>query len=827
MPKKKWNLNTVYVSERLQESLRGIQGSALTTIVAPMGYGKTTAINWYLSGLKGSGSKVIRISVYSDNLAIFWKSVQDAFSHAGFDFLSDYPFPSDAAGESILADEICHVMSGGKNVFCFIDDFHLMTDRRISDYICVLANRLPENVHLIIASRDSFIPTAEILRLGSRLHRIGVEELRLNHTELSVYSRNMGLKLTDNEIDSLIYSSEGWFSAVYLNLRSLFEHGALPGSSSDIYDMFSAALIEPLPEKERMFLSVMGLADEFTMEMAEFVTEDPDTEKMMAALTEQNAFVKRLSDGKTFRFHHMMKECAERFFDKLSKKKRVHYRNRYGKWYEEHGLFIHALWEYEGCGSYDALLNVVQKDAGILLASLKPSDVLSWLDKIPPSVLKDHPLAILVLMRSAFNWHEIPKMLGLKDLFLESIKEHTEMDPVERGNLLGEFDLILSFLQYNDISAMSALHRRASEQMTGIAVSLKNTGGWTFGSPSVLMMFHRDNGGLSKELKEMDDCMPHYYKITAGHGMGAEKIMRAEACLCRTEFTDAEIALLNAYDEIKGSGQENMLLCCDFTAYRLSLCKDVTLQCSFEERYKELIRSRNISLINIWNASAAYYYALLGENEKIPEVYSSHKLSSMNILAPGMPMHQMIENRVFLSQGEYAAVIAREKGLLAMCEGLHYALVSLHIKLQTAGALEMTGKRKEAAALLKEAVKEAQPDGFIIPFAENFKFIRGAFESLKSLSPFAGAILEAGEQYVKRLDARKNRALRPEALSSLTDREFEIVKLKTERLSNREIAERLFVAESSIKQYMNRIYMKLMIEGSTKEKREKLLKIMG
>ena len=49
MPKAKWNLNTIYISERLQESLRPISRCAMTTVVAPMGYGKTTAVNWYLS----------------------------------------------------------------------------------------------------------------------------------------------------------------------------------------------------------------------------------------------------------------------------------------------------------------------------------------------------------------------------------------------------------------------------------------------------------------------------------------------------------------------------------------------------------------------------------------------------------------------------------------------------------------------------------------------------------------------------------------------------------------------------------------------------------
>ena len=248
MPKRSWNLNTVYISERLQECLRPISRCALTTVVAPMGYGKTTAVNWYLlERAKLDEAAVVRISVYSDNLAIFWKSVQDAFSHAGFDFLRAYPCPDDAAGGSLLTDDLCHALAGKRPCYIFIDDFHLLTDNRVPAFLCTLTNRLPENVHLIVASRDRFLPAEEILRLGGRLYTVGAEQLRLNHTELSIYAHRCGTELSDAQIESLLYSSEGWFSAIYLNLRTLHERGELPSRSSDIYAMFSAAMIDPLP----------------------------------------------------------------------------------------------------------------------------------------------------------------------------------------------------------------------------------------------------------------------------------------------------------------------------------------------------------------------------------------------------------------------------------------------------------------------------------------------------------------------------------------------------------------------------------------------------
>lgn len=274
MPKQKRDPNAIYISERLQESLRPISHCALTTVVAPMGYGKTTAINWYLSERAESEPlQVIRISVYSDNLAIFWRSVQDAFDHAGFPFLRAYPCPADDAAGSLLADDLCHVLSGDVPLYLFIDDFHLLTDGRIAVFLCMLANRLPDNIHMIVASRDRFLPGEEALRLGRKLCRIGVEQLRLNHTELAVYARRCGTALTDRQVEALLYSSEGWFSAVYLQLRALAESGALPDHTSDIYSMFTAAMIAPLPPKQREFLAVMGLADEFTAEMARFITK--------------------------------------------------------------------------------------------------------------------------------------------------------------------------------------------------------------------------------------------------------------------------------------------------------------------------------------------------------------------------------------------------------------------------------------------------------------------------------------------------------------------------------------------------------------------------
>ena len=802
---------------------------ALTTVVAPMGYGKTTAINWFLAEkTKGGKAVAIRLSIYSEKLPMLWRSAQDAFRFAGLDVLSAFDFPTSEAAATLVLEELCRAFSSGKTAYyLFLDDFHLLRDERAVRFICRISARLPENAHLIVASRDRFLPAGEIVRLGGNLHQIGMEHLRLNHTELAVYAHRCGAELSEQQLEALLRSSEGWFSAIYLNLRALSERGRLPDASSDIFEMFTAAMIDPLPPGRQEFLAVMGLADEFTAEMARFVTENPETDAIIQDLTCQNAFVTRLPDSQRYRFHHMMKECALRKFRTLPEQSQICYWNRFGSWYGAQGQYLHALGAYGRSGNSDAALTIIEKDAGNLLSALHPEELLERLNACPEEVLTRHPTAILVLMRRLFTWRQIPKMLQLKALLERAIAESPDMPEEERGNLLGECDLIMSFLMYNDITKMSELHRSASRQMSRPAVTIQAGSSWTFGSPSVLMMYYRAPGELQKETHEMHECMPHYYRITNGHGLGAELVMDAEASFMQGKLHEAEIGLARARAAIAGSGQENMALCCDFLELRL-LRSGGRRRLDVKARAEALLARHDVVLLNMFESILAYYYALLQEAEKIPDVFRLHRLDTVNYFAPGKPMMELIENQVYLAQGEFPRVIGRSEPLLSGCESLHYALVALHIRLQTASAYEALGNRAMARKLLVRALEDAEPDGFVLPFAENAPYLMNHYSALSREleTPFTASVCELSERWLSRQQTSGSRQEPIEALRELSERERSVAQLMALRKTNREIAETLFLSEGTVKQYINRIYSKLQLTGTAQEKRRALTALL-
>ena len=159
--------------------------------------------------------------------------------------------------------------------------------------------------------------------------------------------------------------------------------------------------------------------------------------------------------------------------------------------------------------------------------------------------------------------------------------------------------------------------------------------------------------------------------------------------------------------------------------------------------------------------------------------------------------------------------------LLAVCGGMHYALVALHVRVQTAAAYERLGKHEDARAWLADALRDAEPDGLVMPFVENYGYLAPLL-SREVRSGLTARIIELGEAAQRRGAGETL----PAVLAALTAREVEVVRLIAQRLSNREIAEKLFLSEGSVKQYVKTIYDKLHIEGDTRTKRRRLAALM-
>ena len=155
-------------------------------------------------------------------------------------------------------------------------------------------------------------------------------------------------------------------------------------------------------------------------------------------------------------------------------------------------------------------------------------------------------------------------------------------------------------------------------------------------------------------------------------------------------------------------------------ALRLALCGKGKEGYDFAAKRAALLQKHDGVQVHLLESIAAYFYALQGRPEQAPELFREHKLAEVSFFGPCRPMMSLIEQQVWLAQGEYVKVIAHSEGLLRRCEAMHYGLVGLQARIQLAAAQLRFGQRAEARAALAAALLDAVQDDFWVLFVEQY-----------------------------------------------------------------------------------------------------------
>ena len=168
----------------------GLAGK-VTLVCAPAGFGKTTAVAAWLHG-RGAGRDATPAAWYTvdkadDDLVVFLGYVVAAVrtvypgamaTTAGL-LLAAYRPPLEYLADAVLAD-LAEVAGG---VILVLDDYHTVAAAEIHTVVGRVARRLPEGVHLVVATRSEVgLPTAR-LRAARQLTVVGPADLCLTRAE--------------------------------------------------------------------------------------------------------------------------------------------------------------------------------------------------------------------------------------------------------------------------------------------------------------------------------------------------------------------------------------------------------------------------------------------------------------------------------------------------------------------------------------------------------------------------------------------------------------------------------------------------------------------
>lgn len=180
----------------------------------------------------------------------------------------------------------------------------------------------------------------------------------------------------------------------------------------------------------------------------------------------------------------------------------------------------------------------------------------------------------------------------------------------------------------------------------------------------------------------------------------------------------------------------------------------------------------------------------------------------------------MSQARVYQAQGDMSAALAALESWRLQVEAPGWEDERLKAMVLQAVARYMNGENERAIQLLSEALALAEPGGFIRTFVDEGPAMAQLLSEAAAngtMPEYTGKLLAAfaAEDQSEKNESELHPAAAQPLGEPLSQREYEILQLIADGLSNRDICQRLFLALSTVKGHNQRIFEKLKVQRRT------------
>jgi LuxR family maltose regulon positive regulatory protein len=335
-----------------------------------------------------------------------------------------------------------------------LDDYHLITAQAVHDMLSFLLDHLPENLHLVIATRSD--PPLHLARLRARgqLLELRQADLRFTADETAAFlNEAMGLDLSPEDVSALEARTEGWIAGLQMAALSMQGRkrtpGRVPGEPSElvqgltgshrfILDYMVEEVLDRQPPAIQEFLLKTSILDRLTGPLCSAVvavgdsavvrrqpssiypavaTPLTDSPSTLEHLDSANLFIVPLDDERRwYRYHRL-------FGDLLRKRLRRTYpllvpalHRRASEWLEEQGLPAAAIGHALAAGDHERAAGLVEEAAEATLMRSEVATLLRWVEKLPDEYVCTRPALCLyhawALFLDGRPWSEVESRLG-------------------------------------------------------------------------------------------------------------------------------------------------------------------------------------------------------------------------------------------------------------------------------------------------------------------------------------------------------------------------------------------------------------------------------
>jgi len=390
--------------------LRSALAYPLTLIRAGAGYGKSTLINqalpdsycptvWFHLGEhdrdpirflfhlvsavdrlhEGFGAKTLQILAWNER--------------------QGYPNPYDVIG--IFAGEFKETITG-RLVIVFDDFQYIGDDPVLLSLLEALTDLLPDNAHIIIASREKIrLPSRAIRRAQGRILEIGEDDLAFKDQEVKeLFKQSYNLNIDDAMAGRLVERTEGWIMAIHM-LGERLQRGqsfeaaiaVLPQSMRELFAFLLQECLRKQPADVRRFLSHTAYLQYLKAEDCNLILGIANSEEILSYLEERGFFTLNIGNG-LYRYHHLFQEYLQKAAH-LSRRELVDLHRRAAAYYQTCDLAAMAVSHLMAGGCYQEAALLIKDIYQQELSGGRQAELVEWLAALPAEVVNSTPELLL------------------------------------------------------------------------------------------------------------------------------------------------------------------------------------------------------------------------------------------------------------------------------------------------------------------------------------------------------------------------------------------------------------------------------------------------
>lgn len=441
-----------HLIEKLNQGIQ--QGSKLTLVSAPAGFGKTTLIaDW------GVGILELETMLNSEHQIpkLCWLSLDEGDNDL-VRFLSYFvaalnraeaPVPSTESGQALSEGEgtetaigeatltmlqspqpppvtavltplINEIAALPHRILLILDDYHLIDAPPIHDALSFLLENQPPHFQLVIATREDPPLPLSRLRVRGHLTELRAADLRFSSSEAAEFlNQVMGLDLSGENIALLEARTEGWIAGLQLASLAMQGHismqgrqdserfvsdfvATFTGSHRMVLDYLIEEVLEQQPKEIQAFLLKTAVLNRLTGPLCDYLIADfgsqireqaiPQSQTILEQLERANLFiVPRDEERRWYRYHHLFADLLRQQLRQKHPDWIPELHRRASEWYSQNSFTDEAIEHALRAEEFEWAAHLIEVYADDLWQQGKHAKLRRWLAKLPAEFISARP----------------------------------------------------------------------------------------------------------------------------------------------------------------------------------------------------------------------------------------------------------------------------------------------------------------------------------------------------------------------------------------------------------------------------------------------------